>query len=155
DETLSGVLSSFAQVRGDRELFDAGRAGVKLLLTATGSKPDADPQSRVVELLAGATAASDSESHSTLVQEMNRILQAQRILPLSVLFDLADHLESLSKGEKLNTALVNRLAARVAEIQLPRSSLSGVEKNAYAFGYWTEKHIEQQRKLNMRAVIER
>jgi hypothetical protein len=50
---------------------------------------------------------------------------------------------------------VNRLASRVAEIQLPRSSLTGVEKNAYAFGYWTEKHVEQQRKLNMRAAIER
>ena len=155
DETLAGILSGFAQIRGDRELFDAGRGGVKLLLTATGAKPDADPQTQVVELLAGATAPGDSESHGTLVQEMNRILQAQRILPLTVLFDLADHLESLSKGEKLNTALVNRLAARVAEIQLPRSSLTGVEKNAYAFGYWTEKHIEAQRKLNMRAVIER
>jgi hypothetical protein len=43
----------------------------------------------------------------------------------------------------------------VAEIQLPRSSLTGVEKNAYAFGYWTEKHIDQQRRLNMRAVVER
>src|SRR4029077_4420847 len=39
--------------------------------------------------------------------------------------------------------------------QLPRSSLTGVEKNAYAFGYWTEKHVEQQRKLNMRAQIEK
>jgi hypothetical protein len=72
-----------------------------------------------------------------------------------VVFDLADHLESLSRGEKLNTALVNRLASRIAEIQLPRSSLTGVEKNAYAFGYWTEKHVEQQRKLNMRAAIEK
>src|SRR4029077_8429791 len=136
-------------------LFDAGRAGVKLLLTATGSKDDAAPQDRLVDPLCGAGSAAATESHSALVQEMNRILAAQRILPLTVLFDLADHLESLSKGEKLNTALVNRLAARVAEIQLPRSALSGVEKNAYAFGYWTEKHIEAQRKLNMRAVIER
>ena len=54
------------------------------------------------------------------------------------------NLESLSRGEKLNTALVNRLASRVAEIQLPRSSLTGVEKNAFAFGYWTEKHVEQR-----------
>src|SRR5207302_7244253 len=51
DETMSGILTSFAQVRGDRELFDAGRAGVKLLLTATGSKPDADAQAQMVELL--------------------------------------------------------------------------------------------------------
>src|SRR2546427_1387114 len=101
------------------------------------------------------TLFRSTDSHAALVQEEQRILQAQHILPLNVLFDLADHLESLSRGEKLNTALVNRLASRVAEIQLPRSSLTGVEKNAYAFGYWTEKHVEQQRRLNMRAVIER
>jgi len=157
DATLSGILSGFAQIRGDREVFDAGRAGVKLLLTATGSKDkdEVTPHDRLVDLLAGAAPANDTESHTSLVQEMSRILQAQRILPVTVLFDLADHLESLSRGEKLNTALVNRLASRVAEIQLPRSALTGVEKNAYAFGYWTEKHIEAQRKLNMRSVIEK
>jgi hypothetical protein len=50
---------------------------------------------------------------------------------------------------------VNRLSSRISEIQLPRSALSGVEKNALAFGYWTEKHIEEQRRTNLRAVIER
>jgi hypothetical protein len=155
DGTLSEILAGFDQIHGDRDVFDRGRAGVKLLLAATGAKEDAAPQDRLVDLLAGVGSATDTESHTALVQEMIRILQAQRILPLTVLFDLADHLESLSRGEKLNTALVNRLASRVAEIQLPRSSLTGVEKNAYAFGYWTEKHVEQQRKLNMRAVIER
>jgi len=68
---------------------------------------------------------------------------------------LADHLESLSHGGKLDTALVNRLASRVSEIQLPRSSLTTVEKNSFAFGYWTEKHVENERKLNLRAAIER
>ena len=155
DATLSSILNGFAQVHGDRDVFDGGRAGVKLLRAATGGKPDINPQDRFIDLLSGVGDTTDTESHTALVEEMIRILQAQRILPLNVLFDLADHLESLTRGEKLNTALVNRLASRIAEIQLPRSSLTGVEKNAYAFGYWTEKHVEQQRKLNMRAVIER
>ena len=155
DATLAGILNGFGQVHGDRDVFDGGRAGVKLLLAATGGKKDINPQDRFIDLLSGVGDTADTESHTALVQEMIRILQAQRILPLNVLFDLADHLESLSRGEKLNTALVNRLASRIAEIQLPRSSLTGVEKNAYAFGYWTEKHVEQQRKLNMRAAIEK
>jgi hypothetical protein len=155
DSTLSSILNGFGQVHGDRDLFDGGRAGVRLLLAATGGKEDINPQDRFIDLLSGVGDHTDTESHTALVEEMIRILQAQRILPLNVLFDLADHLESLSRGEKLNTALVNRLASRIAEIQLPRSSLTGVEKNAYAFGYWTEKHVEQQRKLNMRAAIEK
>ncbi len=155
DATLSTILNGFGQVHGDRDVFDGGRAGVKLLLAATGGKEDLNPQDRFIDLLSGVSDTADTESHTALVEEMIRVLQAQRILPLNVLFDLADHLESLTRGEKLNTALVNRLASRIAEIQLPRSSLTGVEKNAYAFGYWTEKHVEQQRKLNMRAAIEK
>src|SRR5262249_33490228 len=155
DETLSGVLAPFGNVHADRDVFDGGRGGVKLLLAATGASGEANPHERIVDLLAGASASADTETHTAMVQETQRILQAQRILPLNILFDLADHLESLSRGEKMNTALVNRLAARLAEIQLPRTALSGVEKNAFAFGYWTEKHVEQQRRLNMRAVVER
>ena len=40
------------------------------------------------------------------------------------LFDLADNLESVGHGEKLNTALAAKLAARISEIQLPRSALT-------------------------------
>ncbi|MGH9658144.1 MAG: hypothetical protein ACRD96_06340, partial [Bryobacteraceae bacterium] len=155
DQTLSEILAGFAAVKGDRDVFDAGRNGVKLLLAATGSPAGAVPHDRVIDLLAGSANPADRASHTLLVQEMIRVLEAQRIIPLTVLFDLADHLESLSRGEKLNTALVNRLASRIAEIQLPRAALTSVEKNAFAFGYWTEKHVEAQRRLNMRAVVER
>jgi hypothetical protein len=46
-------------------------------------------------------------------------------------------------------------AARISEIQLPRGFLSGTEKNALSFGYWPEKHIETERKLTLRAFIDR
>jgi hypothetical protein len=155
DATFSGLLAGFAQVRGDRELFDAGRSGVKLLLQATGSTPEVNPQDRMVDLLVGSSSSRDTESHNQVVEEMIRILEAQRTVSLNALFELADHLENLGKGGKINSALVNRIASRISEIQLPRSSLSGSEKNALAFGYWTEKHIEAQRKLNLHALIDR
>ncbi len=37
DTVFSGIVGGFAQVHGNRELFDAGRNGVKLLLGATGA----------------------------------------------------------------------------------------------------------------------
>jgi hypothetical protein len=55
----------------------------------------------------------------------------------------------------LNVGLVNKLAARISEIQLPRTALSTVEKNAMSFGYWSERHVEDERKVNFRALIER
>ncbi len=155
DSTLAGILAGFAAIHGDRELFDTGRSGVKLLLKATHCKEDARPQEHLLDLLAGTAAPADADAHGLVVQEMIRILEAQRIISLDTLFELADHLENLARGQKANAALLSRLTARIAEIQLPRASLSTVEKNSFAFGYWSEHHIEVQRRANLRAVVER
>ncbi|MBI3683536.1 MAG: hypothetical protein HY235_24435 [Acidobacteria bacterium] len=155
DGVLSNLLSGFTRIRGHRELFDAGRAGVQLLLKASNAPAGADPQDRLLDLLAGTANPQDPEAHRRLVQDMIQLLEAQRLPSLKLLFDLADHLEAMGKGEKLNTALVNRLQARISEIQVPRAAMSTVEKNSMAFGYWTERHIESQRKLNFRSLVER
>ena len=90
-----------------------------------------------------------------LAEEMIRVFEAQRLVSLSTLFDLADNLESVTKGEKLNTALAGKLASRISDIQLPRSTFTSAERNSLAFGYYTEKHIDAQRKLNLRQAIEK
>jgi hypothetical protein len=154
DATLSGILDQFAKVNNDSELFDAGRAGVTALMKATGAKPDASPQEHLLELLAGASRPGD-EAHNQLVDEMLRVLDAQRIVSLSAILEFSAHLDEVARGGKLNTALVNRIASRVSDIQPPRAGLSGVERNALAFGYWTERHIEAQRRLNLRGAVER
>jgi len=160
DAVFSGIAGSFVQIRNNRELFDASRGGVKLLLAGAANGPaaparSANSQERLTDLLAGAPENGDAEARQRMGEETVRILEAQRIIPLDTMFQLADHLESLSHGEKLNPSLVNRLASAIGEIQLPRASLSGVEKSAVGFGYWTEKHIEAERKLNLRAAIEK
>jgi hypothetical protein len=64
---------------------------------------------------------------------------------------LADNLEGVTKGEKLNAQLAPAAGARVADIQLPRNSMTGAEKNAMAFGFYVDRHIDDERKLNFRA----
>ncbi len=156
DAVFAGVVTPFGSVRNNRELFDAGRNGVKLLLEAAGKQSTgsaAEPHERILDLLAGSSV--DTEAHDQVMQELMRILEAQRIISLDTLFQLADHLESIAKGEKLNPALVNKLSSRISEIQLPRASLSANEKNAMGFGYWTERHIDAERKINLRAAVEK
>ena len=154
DASLSELLTSFARVKNARDLFDAGRTSVTLLMKSAGVT-DGDPHMRMLDLLSGQAKPGDDESHAQLVDEMRRIFDTQRLIPLKTIFDLADNLESLAKGEKMNTALVNRLSARILEIQPPRNNLTGAEKNAMAFGYWVDKHIESQRKVNFRQIVER
>jgi hypothetical protein len=159
DPVFSTLAASFAQLRNNRELFDAGRSGLRLLLGAVPAKgssaKDNEPQERLTDVLAGAASSDDAESRELVAQEVLRILEAQRVISLDTLFQLADQLEGAARGEKLNSTLVARLAGRISEIQLPRPSLSTAEKTTIAFGYWVDKHIEDQRKLNMRAAVER
>ena len=123
-------------------------------LLAAAKTSQGSPQDRLVDLLAGIGSHPDADSHRQVVEGMIRVLEAQRLISLDAIFELADNLENVTKGERLNTALLQKLASRVSEIQLPRASLSNVEKNTLAFGYWSEKHIEQERRTNLRAAID-
>ena len=151
DAVFAAMVGGFSKVSSDRELFDAGKNGVDLLLGTTTSV--GDPQGRMLDLMAGSTA--DSETHEQMVQELMRILEAQRTVSLDTLFQLGGHIDAVSKGEKLDSKLVNKLASRISEIQLPRASLSSSEKNSMSFGYWADRHLDAERKLNLRAALEK
>ena len=115
----------------------------------------ANVQDRMIDCWPVQAWPAISDTHQQMIQDMIRIFEAQRLVSLNTLFDLADNLDSVSKGEKLNTALAGRLAARISEIRLPQSALTGSESNSLSFGYWAERHIDVQRKLNLRASIEK
>ncbi len=155
DRILASLLGPFAKAKTERDLFEGGREGVKTLLAATKSPANISAQDRMIDLLAGTAENDNSDAHTQIVEDMIRIFEAQRLISLSTIFELVDELEGLGKGEKANVALINRTAARISEIQLPRTSLSTLERNTLSFGYWSEKHIEAQRKLNLRAMIDR
>jgi hypothetical protein len=164
DATLSAILTACTgpegnkgglAIRDGRGLFDAGRNGLRILMKATGSAADANPQDRMIDLLAGVSDPADAASQQVMVADMIRVFEAQRLISLKTLFDLVDHLEAVAKGEKLNMALVNKLSTRISEVQLPRTALSTVEKNAMSFGYWSEKHVDEERKINIRAMVDK
>src|ERR1700733_6325639 len=155
DRTLAAILTRFAKVKNEGDVFDGGREGIQTLLTATNSPAGSSSQDRMLDLLAGTAQPDTSDTHNQLVEDMIRIFEAQRLISLSSIFDLVDQLDSVAKGEKANNALITKTAARISEIQLPRNSLSGSERNALSFGYWPEKHIEAERKLTLRAFIDR
>jgi hypothetical protein len=155
DHALAAILARLAKIKNEGDVFDGGRAGIQTLLAATNSPATGSAQDRMLDLLAGTALPDTSDAHNQLVEDMIRIFEAQRLISLSSIFDLVDQLESLAKGEKVNNALITKTAARISEIQLPRSSLSGSERNALSFGFWPEKHIEAERKLTLRAFIDR
>ena len=154
DGALASLTGSFATLKNNRDLFDAGRTGLTSLVKTTGAL-NGNTQEKVLNLLAGGAKIEPSDARAALVQQEQRIFEAQKLLSADLIFDLADNLEGVTKGEKLNSQLASRLAARVSDIQLPRNSMTASEKNSMAFGFWVDKHIEDERKLNFRALIDK
>ncbi len=155
DATLSEILSALGRPLNAADLFDRGRAGVGLLLKAARTPEDASPQDRMISLLAGAGGRPGSVFHEQAAGELLSYFDAQRLVSLSVLFEVADNAESLSRGGKPNPALIGRLTARLAEIEPARTALTGSERNALAVFSGPERHIDAQRRLNLRGVIEK
>ncbi len=159
DATLAGVIGPFAKVQNSREVFDAGEKGVRLLIDAAHAPASGSVQDNLMDLLAGAKAAGDarlSEAHGQMIEEMTRVFEAQRLVSLATLFDLGDRLDAAAAGgAKLDALQVGKLVGRISEVQLPRSSATVREKTEMATGYWTDRHIDAERKLNLRAAIEK
>ena len=155
DATLKDLIDQFQDIRSDLVLFDAGRAGVRVLLTATDSPSSISPQERLISLLAGEPGPGDGAVHGQVIDKLNTLFRQQRLVSLKALFDLADHLERVSRGESFNVAMANRLASQISEVSLPRSELSTQESNAFAHGNWVDKHLQRQRSLNLRRMVDR
>ena len=94
----------------------------------------------MIDLLAGADSDDTSDAHQQMIEDMIRIFEAQKLVSLTTLFDLADNLESVGKGEKLNTALTGEAGhAHLRNPVAAQRHRRGTEKNSMAFGYWTER----------------
>ncbi len=159
DRALAGVVAPFGKIQNERDVFDGGRAGVQTLLTAAHSPANVSAQDRMLDLVAGIPEDGpadlrQSDAHQQVLADMLRVFESQRLIPLSALFDFADNLDT-ARGEKLNVAAAQKLAARISEVQLPRRSLGTAEENSLAMGYWSDRHIDAQRKLNLRAAIDK
>ncbi len=153
DSTLADIISGFTNVSNDRELFDRQRHSIELLAQVTGGPGDQPLQDYFLNLLTGSAHPQDIETQRQMVSEMRRIFDAQKLVALDDILDVADHLEALANGGDLDTTVVNRLSSRLEEIRSRREALSGAEKSTLSFGHWSQQHIEDQQDLRLRNEI--
>jgi len=156
EQSLEAINALFLKPKSSsQEVFESGRAGLIALLSACGVEAAANPQDKLLDLLGGSLTPSDPDTHATLVMELSRVFEAQKLVSLKTLFDLDDQLGRLAKGEKADTVVLNRLAARVSDLNLPKPTLSTAERASSAFGFWVDHHVDAERKLNFRASLDK
>ena len=152
DATFAKIVEPFGQIKQESDVFDAGRAGVNVLLAAAAAEPKSGPaakQDRLVELLVGKVRNAGPTSPA---ENFLRIFDAQRLVSLDGLFLAADRLD---KGAAEPSALkaLNDQLKRLEETEPARGSLSSEERNTVSIGYWSDRHVDQERKLNVESLM--
>lgn len=149
DAAFSQLLSPYLKIHQSPEVFDAARAGVMILLRAANSPAKETAQNAMMDMLVGPPQINLGNAGPA--GTFMRAFDAQQLLTLDSLFAAADTLGQSAPNKRVLTTLDNQLA-RFEERQSQRSSLSGAERNLLALGYWSERHIDQERKLNLDAL---
>lgn len=151
DESFAKLIAPFSHVRQEADVFAAGRSAVNVLL-ASAEAPAGPRQDRLVELLVGKVRTGEGEQLPSPAENLLRVFDAQRLVSLDALFAAVDHLGKGAADAKALKAIEEQLS-RLEETESLRGALSGEERNSLSIGYWSERHIEQERKLNFDALL--
>ncbi|MBV9181838.1 MAG: hypothetical protein JO356_11040, partial [Acidobacteria bacterium] len=147
EDSFAKLIGPYGHIRQHAEMFDAGRASIEALLTATGSGTEsASPQLRIAELLVGKHRSPSETAPFSPSDHFLRVYDAQRLISFDTFFAI-----TAGKGApdpKVVKSLTVQLD-RIAEADSTRNTLSTEERNAFSPGYWSSRHVEQERKFNL------
>jgi hypothetical protein len=152
DDSFAKLITPFSHIKQESDVFAAGRSGIDVLLAAADSPTGAGRQERLVELLVGKVRSGEGEQLSSPAGNLLRVFDQQRLVSLDALFTAVDRLGKGGADAKTFKSISEQLS-RLEETQSLRGALSGEERNSLAVGYWSERHIEQERKLNLDSLI--
>ncbi len=146
------LVTPFAHLRQETEVFEAGRSGVDTLLLAAGGHAGSGRQEQLVELLVGKIHSSPPRAPFAPAENFLRVFDAQRLASLDTLFAVEDRTGKVIADPKTLKDLKEDLS-RINETDSTRGSLSAEEKNSFATGYWSERHIDSERKLTVDKLL--
>ena len=149
DAAFAKIIAPFASPKTEADAFDAGRAGIDTLLDAATSKITGTRQERLLTLLMGKLPDGTPLSRASYFA---RIFDAQRLVNVDNLITAADKLEKGQTDAKALKNISDQLK-RLAETEPTRGSLSTEEKSTLSVGYWSERHVDNERKLNVDALL--
>jgi hypothetical protein len=151
DASFTKLIAPFGHLRQEQELFEADRSAVDVLLAAIRIPAEGSSrQERLVEYLVGKLHGTENSGPFSPVETFLRVFDAQRLVTLDSLFALGDRKGNLDAKTLKN---INAQFERIAETESARNSLSSEERNSFAVGYWSGRHIDQEHKFNLDKLL--
>lgn len=145
------LIAPFGKQKQESEVFDAGETGVRELLAAAHQPSTGSAQEQLVTLLAGGLRTPGPNGLVSPAETFLRIFDAQHLIPLDSLFLIARAQGRKTVDPRALKSVSDQLK-RVQEAQTMRADLSAEERSIVSSGYWSDRHIEQEQKLDLASL---
>lgn len=153
DAAFAALIEPFARIKDEAALFSAGRAGTGILLHAAGSNSrSGSVQRQLVDLLVGNPRPANPPAPPAPAGTFLRIFDQQELIPVDDLFALADGVAKGKPAPAVVKAVKDQLA-RFTESEGLHSSLSSEERDTFAYGYWSQRHIVRESKFDLNDLV--
>jgi len=149
------VIYPFGGIQSSEQLFDAARNSLQELWQAASGKL-AFSQENLLATLAGPTSsdAGGEQVRQVLAGRMRTALDAQRLVSLDTLFQLADGLQNMAQGKAVSESLM-RLAGQIREFEMPQPIFTNRERSEWASGLHNNPHPTLQTRIDLSKVLNR
>jgi hypothetical protein len=154
NDSWQNLLAPFSHVATSPQVFDAGRAGLTQIVSASTGETGFS-ENALISLLAGPdqSTADGRQVRQLLANRMRAVMESQRLASLDTLFQLADGLRQLSQGKTTAEALVP-LAGELREFEMPQPIFTNSERNSWAGGMYDNRHTELKTGRNLVQIIQ-
>jgi hypothetical protein len=151
DALLVKLITPFGKQKQESDLFDAGQAGIREMLAAAHQPSTGSPQDQLITLLAGGLRTPGPNGLVSPAETFLRIFDAQHLIPLDSLFLIARAQGGKAVDPRALKSVSDQLK-RLEEAQSMRADLSPEERSIISSGYWSDRHIEQEQKLDLESL---
>ncbi len=147
------VIDPFEQLGSEAQLFDAGRSSFGSILLASSGQPKRS-QAEVVDLLAGPVQLTPEgqKMHQAMAQEIQSVLDGQRLISLDTLQGVGDGLNEIGKGKQPDEDLL-QLAKQLRAFEMPQPIFTGSERAEWASGVYNNRHTDLQMRTDLVKII--
>jgi hypothetical protein len=123
------AIRPFVGLKSSEQLFDAGRASLASIYHAAAGKPWSS-QEELLALLAGPeqTGKAGQRMRQSIADRMRAVLDAQQLVSLSTLFELADGMNDLAQNKPVSTESLSKRAVELRQFEMPKPIFTEKER---------------------------
>ena len=147
------ALQPFVTVKTTSDLYDASRASLGEIWRATGATTPIT-QDGLINKLAGPpqTDPEAQQIHQKIADRIRSVMDSQRLVSLSTLYQLGDGLTEMSQGKAISDSLI-RMAGALREFEMPLPIFTNRERSEWASGLQHNPHTSLQTRTDLSKVI--